>query len=533
MIVQCDQCSSKFRLDDAKVKEGGAKVRCSKCKHIFVVQREASAEEADLDSFLNGLVPPPSEKPGEAGETVTPGAGRPAAEAGKPAETGLFGAEEEAGGFSEKEGFDFGEFAFDAGGDGTPAEPPFGVEEKGGFDFGELDLGGGDSAGREAAPAESGAPSFDAADFSFDEEPAPPVPEMEIKLEGEEFFFEPETEELTAASSTPPVPEMEIRIEDEEFSFEPEIEEPVAAPSARTVPEMEIGLDSGEFSFEQELEEPATAPPVPEPVKGVEQPAPFDFGEFEFGEAAPAEQPLKGEPPPGGPEVWEWDKPEASDRGETAIPPASGQISVPDFAETPMADEELPPLSISSRRKGASILPVAVTAISVLLVLALAGGGYYFFKKGPAAFNTFGLGFMANWFGLETKEEGGVAVRNPVGSFLSNKEAGEIFVINGEAVNNFAKPRASIQVKATLYGAKGEALLQKTVYCGNALSREQLTTQPMAKLEATMANQFGDSLSNLAVQPGKAIPFVVVFTNIPKEAADFGVEVIGSTVASQ
>ncbi len=48
-----------------------------------------------------------------------------------------------------------------------------------------------------------------------------------------------------------------------------------------------------------------------------------------------------------------------------------------------------------------------------------------------------------------------------------------------------------------------------------------------------MGNQFGDSLSNLAVQPGKSIPFVVVFTNVPKEAVDFGVEVVGSTAAGQ
>ena len=41
MIVQCDECNAKFRLDDSKVKEGGTKVRCSKCKHIFIVQKEA------------------------------------------------------------------------------------------------------------------------------------------------------------------------------------------------------------------------------------------------------------------------------------------------------------------------------------------------------------------------------------------------------------------------------------------------------------------------------------------------------------
>ena len=174
-----------------------------------------------------------------------------------------------------------------------------------------------------------------------------------------------------------------------------------------------------------------------------------------------------------------------------------------------------------------------MTAVSVLLVLALAGGGFYFFKEGPSAFNKLGLGFMAKWFGVESREEGGITVRNTAGVFLNNKEAGEIFAINGEVVNNFGKPRASIQVKATLYGPKGAVLLQKTAYCGNVLSREQLTALPVAKLEAAMSNQFGDSLSNLAVQPGKGIPFVIVLTNVPKEVTEFGVEVVGSTVASQ
>ena len=48
-----------------------------------------------------------------------------------------------------------------------------------------------------------------------------------------------------------------------------------------------------------------------------------------------------------------------------------------------------------------------------------------------------------------------------------------------------------------------------------------------------MGNPFGDSLSNLAVQPGKAIPFVIVFTRVPKGAADFGVQVESSTVATK
>ncbi len=37
MIVSCEKCGTKFRLDDGAVEPGGTKVRCSLCKHVFTV----------------------------------------------------------------------------------------------------------------------------------------------------------------------------------------------------------------------------------------------------------------------------------------------------------------------------------------------------------------------------------------------------------------------------------------------------------------------------------------------------------------
>ena len=203
---------------------------------------------------------------------------------------------------------------------------------------------------------------------------------------------------------------------------------------------------------------------------------------------------------------------------------------------TEISDEdELPPLSISSRRKGRSWLTVSVVAISVTAIVALTGAGLYLLQSGPAAlqqFDRLGLGFVAQWFGMERPEDERVVVRNPLAAFHQNKEAGEIFVVTGDVVNSYRKPRASIHVKVSLFDKNGAVLLQKSAYCGNKLSNEQLDTLPMAKIDAIMNNQFGDSLANLGVQPGRAIGFVVAISNVPKEAADFGVEVIGSTVAA-
>ena len=39
MIVACERCKTRFQLDDARVPATGIRVRCSRCKHAFVVQR--------------------------------------------------------------------------------------------------------------------------------------------------------------------------------------------------------------------------------------------------------------------------------------------------------------------------------------------------------------------------------------------------------------------------------------------------------------------------------------------------------------
>jgi predicted Zn finger-like uncharacterized protein len=58
MIVTCPECLTKFRLDDERIPEGGGKARCSRCQHVFPVQKAASPEE----SFFSQ-----EETPGEPG----------------------------------------------------------------------------------------------------------------------------------------------------------------------------------------------------------------------------------------------------------------------------------------------------------------------------------------------------------------------------------------------------------------------------------------------------------------------------------
>jgi predicted Zn finger-like uncharacterized protein len=542
MIIQCDQCNTKFKLDDAKVPDKGVKVRCARCKNIFLVQKEAPAEEPDFDVLLSGLGAP---SPGAGPDLPQEGGAAPAPSAGE-------------------EGGMFGELPDARMGEGT--EPSAATDEQHG---GRDDFGEDFFAFKEEASAQ-GEKGPERGEFPFEEEAAAPT-DARASAEsgkgeagefdfGEYTFSEGESETTQSVDSGTPAGAAE---EAENFDFGAVDFGPGESleATAGKVPDVAVGEEEKEEPFS-----PVEPPPLPQDDdQGVEwqaEPAAESTGEFVFStEKLPS---MDKEEAESSSMVAEEEKQEAGTlpadfagllaepsavTAETAkeevIKPVQEEapfIPTPAVEQEPVppvvpvitsAEEELPPLAISTRKKGSSILPVAVTAIAILIVLAVAGLGFYVFNEGPAAFDKLGLSSIAKLLGMKTSEAGSITVKNPHGAFMVNKEAGEIFVVSGEAVNNFKEARASIQVKATVLGPKGEALLQKTAYCGNALSREQLATLPMAKIEEAMESPFGDSLANLGVQPGKGIPFVIVFSGVPKTAGEFSVEVVGSTLASQ
>ena len=45
MIVRCESCGTKFKVDETKLKKPVNKVRCSRCKHIFTVKLEPEPED--------------------------------------------------------------------------------------------------------------------------------------------------------------------------------------------------------------------------------------------------------------------------------------------------------------------------------------------------------------------------------------------------------------------------------------------------------------------------------------------------------
>ncbi len=223
---------------------------------------------------------------------------------------------------------------------------------------------------------------------------------------------------------------------------------------------------------------------------------------------------------------------------ELAPPPAQDLESVSEppnaLLNAPQEQEEAKELTSAPVQKhkkatapGSSAFSILIKAMLLIILAALIIGGVYIYLDGPENIND----KLKQYFGQTSEESPGIdqiSLGTLEGRFLQNEHAGELFLIRGEAINNFNQPRSAIQVKGVLYDQHGKPLMQKTVFCGNPISDEQLRTLPFDDLEQLMGNQFGKDLSNMKVDPRRNIPFDIVFKDLPANIAEFSVNVTSS-----
>jgi predicted Zn finger-like uncharacterized protein len=453
MIIQCEKCQTKFRLDDSRVTDKGVKVRCTRCKHVFMVQKA----EPETESF----------EPGGAFAEFS----SPAAQGEAPAaihEGQHFAAES-----VPDAPFDSAFFENTS----LRSEPTAG---EGDVDFYGFNFTDSDSVPDLAAQSVMSVDDIAAIMI----EPAADVPRKEVP-EGPDF-----SEEDLSVAVVQNAPEALNGTS--AFDFE---------DSSFAEPMDTSGRDlNGNSGTSFSLDTPGDAP--------------FNPGEIDFGYEIKPEtiQQVNPEDLNFSQEMLSAHLAETHDKATDDDLPQS-------FLEKDSigAEQELPPLPIASRRKQSSLYGAVVAVIALLVISVL---GYLGYSSFSALKET------------AVPETGKIGVRAVKAAFIENKEAGDLLVISGEAFNEYPKPRAALQIKVTVFDAAGQSTATKSAYSGNPLTEEQLKSLPLDKIEAVMANQFGDSLANMEVAPGKAIPFVVVLANLPKGAKDFGVQSVGSTVAT-
>jgi len=119
-------------------------------------------------------------------------------------------------------------------------------------------------------------------------------------------------------------------------------------------------------------------------------------------------------------------------------------------------------------------------------------------------------------------------IANPDYKFVENKVFGEILVITGDVTNRYDHPRSNIQVKGILYDSAGKDIVASSAYCGNMLADSDLTSLELKTINERLGNRKGDRNLNVGIEPGKKIPFTIVFSNLPEAINELTVEVVQS-----
>jgi pilus assembly protein FimV len=205
-----------------------------------------------------------------------------------------------------------------------------------------------------------------------------------------------------------------------------------------------------------------------------------------------------------------------------------------EIKKTESDDEEKPPLTDAvveeepeeaqpEPKKGISPLMI------VLLILAVIAGLVY---GGYTLLNSMGVSipFISQPAPSKVQDPGNFKIKpfDISSKFVDNTKSGKFFIIVGKVKNEYPAARGSIQVIGKLYTKDKAMAKAETVFCGNVISDMDLANTELATIQERLQNRSGDNGTNLKVAPGDAIPFMIVFSNLPDNLEEFTLEVKAS-----
>ncbi|MDY6836469.1 MAG: DUF3426 domain-containing protein [Thermodesulfobacteriota bacterium] len=221
---------------------------------------------------------------------------------------------------------------------------------------------------------------------------------------------------------------------------------------------------------------------------------------------------------------------------ETAEVLGSAAVELPEAVseedlEGAEVEAQVPPISpVEEPRAGKRISTPVLIALIVVLVGGAAYAGYTVLKS-----LNIKVPFLESLIGSQESQivdpgnlHIGLLENLITGEFVDNSSIGRLFVIKGQVRNDYPGTRNFIRVKGILYSKEGKVVKNTMVYCANILSEVQLQTMDRLSIKKRLNNRFGDNKSNLKVASGKALPFMVVFFDIPHALGEFSVEVVDS-----
>lgn len=469
MIIQCDKCATKFRLDDSRITPNGVKVRCTKCDNVFIVTPPPPPEEVQVEELF-GVAPGMEER-------ATAGAAeglQPKAQSAKPKA-------------------DDRHLAFDFGSEET-REDIFKTPEKdiSQEDY-EPDHGQGFSTDEKSG--ESKKFSLDDLDFSFSEDRtdkkneeedgwgASPEDEEDDPFSGAFEKTLSSEEEDTEASGTTLDGIAEKDEKDElDFSFGDLTEEGYKPPAPAAPPSEE---------FENEESEPDVQKPVAENV------IPFSAAAAYTKEVKEPAVKNSGEAP----------EKEEEEAFKTFLTRAEKE-EVVSFGDLDDKEEETEEEDFGAARSSQPRMGLIVAA----LVIVLGGGLIYF---------TGVIDRLTHILMPSGAEANVVEIEAIKGFYEENKNFGKLFVIDARIKNITDLPQEIKAATGVIYNDSGDKIAEKSVSPGRLVSIEDVRNLQKEELERAFRDPSGG-----IIPPKGSVPVMVLFTETPEGLSEFGLDIV-------
>jgi predicted Zn finger-like uncharacterized protein len=489
MIIECQTCHARFRLDESRIKGRGARVRCRKCGDSIVVLKDGAPAPA-----------PPA-----------PG----------------------GDGF-----FDLRSAMRDSDGESPGSPPPLGNL----IPFPAPSRPEGPFAAESSSPAfEAAEPGKDEVDLAFDrflstgaEASSPPIGETEAEIPIPAKASVPVEHEASAGPG--PRPELDLGALTLDLGPEEKLDLPPAAELEPPFGEPPAAEPAAEFRGEEGflISDSESLDFLQEKHRDVGSEAPPEVGDISLGiSSAPIDESRtflrEPDASPTPREDWASPTPEGISLEGNVTPSEAPVIEVPPHRETepaPAPPVESPVLRGSPGPESPRPRSSAGPAVAAVLAVLLAAGGYLgLTTSGRKTLEGAVPGVAALWGGKPAAPPAPIYdLRNVIGYYESGAASPRILVIKGQVANLSTVEKSGIRVQAALLDNTDAVLGQQAVYAGNVLSGEAIRKGDRDTLSKTLENRFGEGLANMHVAPGKAIPFMLVFFDAPANMDSYKLE---------
>jgi predicted Zn finger-like uncharacterized protein len=570
MIITCEECNTRFNLDESLLKETGSKVQCAKCKHIFVAYPPTPPEEPEMTSEI---IPAPGDEEAQEFETAEsdekleisgedeflkdideieqPEATEKSvlseetdlSDVEKMLETGL---EEEAVTEFEETEIDLSDLDLEAETEETatpedetaeldldldltpPEEEAVAELEETEIDFSDLDLEAEtEETAEEIEPKAETTDDLDLSDINkmleaYDEETPeevidkkPSEPDLSVTPEAQEDRIEVEVE-------TEAADELDLSDLDELI----DMEETEAPEAEEEVDELELDLDLEsvaeevsseaeyedmelELDIEEETDEKSLVADTAAPDEAESEEMEFELEEGDQEAFETVDAPLAEEPE----NFFE----ETVELG--VLPTDEAALAETETKEEKTKIKEKKHKVIRKKRINKPVL------IAVVIVI-LGAGGYFALTALKNIGIEIQIPYLSDFFKGQVEEGRNIAVVEDTLTYkyIDNAKAGRLFVLTGQVKNGHSEPMSFLRVTGKLIKKGKIPADTKTVYCGNVLSDIDISNMDMHAIDDRLQKLAGENRSNINIKPDQTVPFMIVFSNPPDDLEEYELE---------